>query len=70
MPASALERILAHYRATSQTEREKGSYFEELIRTYIRYEASYAGSLELSHRPNLSSRNSRDLSSTLATLTL
>ena len=34
--------ILAKYRAASQTEREKGTYFEELIRTYFRYEASYA----------------------------
>ena len=42
MPASALQKILAKYRATSQTEREKGSYFEELIRTYFRFEASYA----------------------------
>ena len=42
MPASPLERILAHYRVTSQTQKEKGSYFEELIRTYFRYEASYA----------------------------
>ena len=42
MPASALAKILAQYRATSQTEREKGTYFEELIRTYLRYEASYA----------------------------
>jgi predicted helicase len=37
-----LDTILAAYRATSQTEREKGTYFEELIRTYFRYEASYA----------------------------
>ncbi|MFO1440747.1 MAG: type ISP restriction/modification enzyme [Verrucomicrobiaceae bacterium] len=42
MPATPLQSILAKYRATSQTEREKGSYFEELIRTYFRYEASYA----------------------------
>lgn len=42
MPKSALQKILAAYRATSQTEREKGTYFEELIRTYLRYEASYA----------------------------
>lgn len=28
-----LQSILAAYRATSQTEREKGTYFEELIRT-------------------------------------
>jgi len=39
---TALQKILANYRATSQTEREKGSYFEELIRTYFRFEASYA----------------------------
>ena len=39
---SSLKSILASYRATSQTEREKGSYFEELIRTYFRYEATYA----------------------------
>ncbi len=37
-----LQSILVQYRATSQTEREKGTYFEELIRTYFRYEASYA----------------------------
>jgi predicted helicase len=39
---SPLQSILATYRATSQSEREKGSYFEELIRTYFRYEATYA----------------------------
>ncbi|MEN9974161.1 MAG: hypothetical protein RLZZ282_167, partial [Verrucomicrobiota bacterium] len=37
-----LQSILAAYRSHSQTEREKGSYFEELIRTYFRYEATYA----------------------------
>ncbi len=37
-----LETILAKYRSTSMTEREKGTYFEELIRTYFRFEASYA----------------------------
>ena len=42
MPSSPLQKILAKYRATSQTEREKGTYFEELIRTYFRFEASYA----------------------------
>ena len=42
MPSSPLQTILAQYRATSQTEREKGTYFEELIRTYFRFEASYA----------------------------
>jgi len=39
---TALQSILEKYRALSQTEREKGTYFEELIRTYFRYEASYA----------------------------
>ena len=39
---STIHDILATYRAKSQTEREKGSYFEELIRTYFRFEASYA----------------------------
>jgi predicted helicase len=29
-----LQKILSAYRATTQTEREKGTYFEELIRTY------------------------------------
>jgi predicted helicase len=37
-----LLKILHAYRSTSQTEREKGNYFEELIRTFFRYEASYA----------------------------
>ncbi len=41
-PRTPLPKILAQCRASSQTEREKGSYFEELIRTYFRYEASYA----------------------------
>ena len=39
---TALQNILAAYRNTSQSEREKGTYFEELIRTYFRYEASFA----------------------------
>ncbi|OZC35704.1 damage-inducible protein [Marinobacter vinifirmus] len=38
---SALSALLDHYRATSVTEREKGTYFEELIRTYLRNEATY-----------------------------
>lgn len=38
---SPLQSILAKYRTTSQSEREKGSYFEELIRTYFRFEATY-----------------------------
>ena len=37
-----LQKILAAYRATSQTEREKGTYFEELIRTYFRNEPRFA----------------------------
>ncbi|MFT5323799.1 MAG: putative helicase [Planctomycetaceae bacterium] len=40
--ATPLQKILATYRAASVTEREKGTYFEELIRTYIRYEPTYA----------------------------
>lgn len=36
-----LQSILASYRSISQTEREKGNYFEELIRTYFRNEAKY-----------------------------
>jgi predicted helicase len=37
-----LQTLLATYRQASLTEREKGTYFEELIRTYFRYEATYA----------------------------
>ncbi len=40
--SSALQEILDKYRTTSQTEREKGTYFEELIRTYFRNEPKYA----------------------------
>ncbi|MGB0733086.1 MAG: restriction endonuclease, partial [Pontibacterium sp.] len=39
---TALEKILDAYRKISQTEREKGTYFEELICTYLRHEATYA----------------------------
>lgn len=39
---SALQDILTQYREVSQTEREKGTYFEELICTYLRYEATYS----------------------------
>ncbi|VVS92216.1 DEAD/DEAH box helicase [Desulfoluna spongiiphila] len=39
---SALRELLSHYRNSAQTEREKGNYFEELICTYFRYEATYA----------------------------
>ena len=38
---TALYQILDTYRQISQSEREKGTYFEELIRTYFRYEATY-----------------------------
>ena len=37
-----LQNILEAYRQAAQTEREKGTYFEELICTYFRYEATYA----------------------------
>ncbi len=36
---AAIQSILAAYCATSQTERENGSYFEELIRTFFRFSA-------------------------------
>jgi predicted helicase len=39
---TALNDLLTKYREVSQTEREKGTYFEELILTYLRYEATYA----------------------------
>jgi predicted helicase len=35
-----LQSILNEYRTISQAEREKGNYFEELIATYFRYEAT------------------------------
>lgn len=38
---SALSSLLDTYRSASVTEREKGTYFEELIRAYLRYEATY-----------------------------
>lgn len=39
---SALQEILSTYQSVSQSEREKGTYFEELIRTYLRHEPVYA----------------------------
>ena len=39
---TALEILLADYRDSSQTEREKGTYFEELIRAYFKNEPTYA----------------------------
>ncbi|BAP80334.1 DNA helicase restriction enzyme type III Rsubunit [Pseudomonas sp. MT-1] len=38
---SALSALLDAYRCASVTEREKGTYFEELICTYLRNEATY-----------------------------
>ena len=40
---SALTEILDTFRAASQTEREKGTYFEELVKTYLLNEPSYKG---------------------------
>lgn len=37
----ALNNILSKFRASAKTEREKGTYFEELIQTYFRNEAAY-----------------------------
>jgi predicted helicase len=39
---TALQNLLSEYREVAQTEREKGTYFEELIRAYFRHEATYA----------------------------
>jgi predicted helicase len=38
---TALSNLLDTYRQASVTEREKGTYFEELIRIYLRNEATY-----------------------------
>jgi len=38
---TALELLLNEYRSQSQTQREKGTYFEELMLCYFRNEASY-----------------------------
>ena len=38
---SPLQEILASFRSAAKTEREKGSYFEELIRAYFRHEPTY-----------------------------
>lgn len=38
---SALTALLDRYREASVTEREKGTYFEELVVTYLRHEATY-----------------------------
>ena len=39
---SALQNLLDQYRQAAQTEREKGSYFEELTCTYFRNEPTYS----------------------------
>lgn len=38
---SALSSLLDKFRTASVTEREKGTYFEELICAYLRNEATY-----------------------------
>lgn len=38
---SALQQLLSSYRMAARTEREKGTYFEELILCYLRNEATY-----------------------------
>ena len=38
---TALQKLLNAYREASQTEREKGTYFEDVMCTYLRNEASY-----------------------------
>ena len=38
---TALQKLLTTYRQASVTEREKGTYFEDLICTYLRNEATY-----------------------------
>ena len=42
MPTTPLRQIFAQFRSDAKTEREKGNYFEELIRTYLRHEPVYA----------------------------
>ncbi len=39
---SALKNLLNSYRQNSVSEREKGTYFEELVRTYLTNEPTYA----------------------------
>jgi len=38
---TALQKLLGSFRAAAVTEREKGTYFEELTITYLRHEATY-----------------------------
>ena len=39
---TVLKLVFFQYCATAQSDKEKGSYFENLIRTYLGFEASYA----------------------------
>ena len=38
---TALQTLLESFRATARSEREKGNYFEELIRQYLKTEPAY-----------------------------
>jgi predicted helicase len=40
-PMTSLHSLLSQYRSLSQSEREKGTYFERLIQCYLTHEASY-----------------------------
>lgn len=40
-PVTALAQLLNSFRSAAQTEREKGSYFERLVKTYLQEEPSY-----------------------------
>jgi predicted helicase len=42
MTQTPLQEILSSFRNASQSEREKGTYFEELVRTYLKHEPVYA----------------------------
>ena len=42
MPLTALQSLLQHFRETAKTEREKGTYFEELTLQYLRHEPAFA----------------------------
>ncbi len=41
MAQTALSQLLDTFRQTAQTEREKGTYFERLVKTYLQQEPSY-----------------------------
>ena len=41
-PVTALQQLLQSFRNAAQSEREKGTYFEELTVQYLRHEAAYA----------------------------